>query len=135
MVPSRRLTRPLNLGAARFVSAPLSLARFGILPHEAAQVSGKPLGGLRIDGNCKARCGNTIARNWVAELPNRRVIRFDGVVDSPTQIILIEVKILTSPDTLPGEVFINTSENVIALRQHFKRPVIAVIALVAPEET
>lgn len=81
------------------------------------------------------RWSEAILRDRVVELPNGRRIRFDGVLDGARQVIAIEVKLLTSPAALPSEVFINAAENSVALGQHVKKPVLMLIALVAPEET
>ena len=82
----------------------------------------------------EARWASEIARHRVVELPNGRRLEFDGVQNSPKQVIVVEVKLLYRP-VVPGEVFINISEDLIALRQHVGKSVIGFVALVAPEES
>jgi len=82
----------------------------------------------------EVRWGDAIARHRVVELPNGRRVEFDGVLDGPRQVIVVEVKLLARP-AIPSEVFVNTSENLIALRQHVGKAVIGLVALVALEES
>ena len=81
------------------------------------------------------RWSEPIARSRVVELPNGRIIRFDGILDGARQVIAVEVKLLTSPREVSGDVLARASEDSVALGQHVKKPVLLVIALVAPEET
>ena len=81
------------------------------------------------------RWGVSIRREPVLELANGRRLHFDGLADKPEQTVFIEVKLITDPRV--GEIFLNATENVIAVLPFAKKPVILTVVLVTqgPEET
>src|SRR4051812_43156944 len=53
----------------------------------------------------ESRWAVDVARHRVVELPNGRRLKFDGVLDRPKQVLIVEVKLLSLP-VVPGEVFV-----------------------------
>jgi len=76
----------------------------------------------------ETRWGLSIRRAPVLELPNGRRLQFDGLADKPEQTVFVEVKLISDPRV--GEIFMNATENVIAVVPFAKKPVLLHVVLV-----